>query len=47
MTEFVTWESALELRRNTDAGIDDPDRRNAARDAQDAYVTDYTPQVSV
>jgi hypothetical protein len=32
MTEHPRWETALDQRRRTDPGIDDPDRRAAARD---------------
>jgi predicted XRE-type DNA-binding protein len=41
MTEHHRWETTLEQRRRTDPGIDDPDRRAAARDIRNARDIGY------
>jgi predicted XRE-type DNA-binding protein len=41
MTEHYRWETALDQRRRADPGIDDPDRRAAARDIRNARDIGY------
>ena len=41
MTEHYRWETTLDQRRRTDPGIDDPDRRAAARDIRNARDIGY------
>jgi hypothetical protein len=36
MTKHYRWDTTLDERRRDDPGIDDPDRRAAARDARNA-----------
>jgi hypothetical protein len=42
MTEHYRWETTLDQRRRADPGIDDPDRRAAARDIRNAPTSATT-----
>ena len=41
MTRHYRWDTTLDQRRRSDPGIDDPERRAAARDARNARDIGY------